>query len=216
MELIRSKARLAILARTHLAPDQEFYLRELVRATGMAPRTIQVELDKLVQAGVLAERRHGNRRYLRAARGHPLFSPIREIVLKTAGIVPVLRAALNDAGTLLALVFGSVATGTAGAESDIDLMIVGKPGLRGLSPRITKVQAELGREINPVVWTPAEFQDRMSKGDPFLTRVLAHPILFVVGDQDELERVGGKRMDSIAPGSKKRNRKPAPGGRRRS
>lgn len=216
MELIRSKARLAMLARTHLAPDQEFYLRELVRATGMAPRTIQVELDKLVQSGILAERRHGNRRYVHAGRGHPLYAAIREIVLKTAGMVPVLRAALGDAGILLAFVFGSVATGTAGAESDIDLMIVGNPGLRALSPRITKVQAELGREINPVVWAPAEFRDRSRKNDPFLKRLLANPILMVVGDEHELERLGGKRVDSAPPGVKKRNRKPGSGGNRRS
>ncbi len=59
--LLRSKAGLAILARTHLEPDREFYLRELVRATGMAPRSIQVQLDRLVQAGVLSDRRDGNR-----------------------------------------------------------------------------------------------------------------------------------------------------------
>ncbi|MEP7326306.1 MAG: nucleotidyltransferase domain-containing protein [Gemmatimonadota bacterium] len=215
MDFIRSRARLAILARTHLAPDQEFYLRELVRATGMAPRTIQVELDKLVASGILAERRHGNRRYLHASRGHPLFSPVREIVLKTAGMVPMLREALEGADVSLAFVFGSVAAGTAGAESDIDLVVVGKTGLRSLSPRLTRAQTELGREINPIVWTPDELRERIAGADPFLARILANPKLMILGEAHDLEGLGRKRLDSAPPSVPKRNRNAATGRQRR-
>lgn len=188
---ISTKAGLAILARTHLAPDQEFYLRELVRATGMAPRTIQRELDRLVAAGILTERRHGNRRYLRAGTGHPLFAPLREIVVRTSGIVPLLRSALGKEGVDFAFVFGSVATGTADARSDVDLFIVGTVGSREVVRRLSPAQQQLGREVSPVVWTPEEFRARRRSDDPFLARVLANPRLMVVGDEGDLARVGG-------------------------
>jgi DNA-binding transcriptional ArsR family regulator len=185
--ILRSKAGLAILARTHLEPDREFYLRELVRATGMAPRSIQVQLDRLVEAGVLSERRDGNRRYLRAARGHPLFMPLREIVLKTAGIVPLLREALGSDGISLAFVFGSAASGTSGANSDVDLMVVGSAGVRGVVGRLRQAQKQLGRDINPVVWTRKEWADRLRRRDHFLFRVLANPRLMIVGTENDAE-----------------------------
>lgn len=188
---LATKAGIAILTRTHLAPDQEFYLRELVRATGMAPRTIQRELDRLVAAGILAERRHGNRRYLRAGIGHPLYAPLRDIVMKTAGIVPLLRSTLGQDGVELAFVFGSVATGTADAQSDIDLFVIATVGLREVVRRLSPAQHQFGREISPVVWSPEEFRTRRRNHDQFLARVLANPRLMVVGDDDDVARLGG-------------------------
>jgi predicted nucleotidyltransferase len=208
-----SRTRQAILALTHLAPEQEFYLRELVRRTGFAPRTVQVELDRLVAAGILRDRRDGNRRYLRASSGHPLFAPLRDIVLKTTGIVPALGDALGSAGVEAAFVFGSVATGTARAESDIDLMVIGSVGQRETVRRLSALQQRLGREINPVVWTAAEYRERAGSADPFLARVLATPRLMVTGTDDDLARLGDTRVAPAARHLPGRNRRAA--GKRR-
>ena len=212
MDFLLSKARRAILARTHLSPEREFYLRELVRETGLAPRTVQLELDRLVTAGLLTERRHGNRRYLRAANGHPLFAPLREIVLKTTGLVPVLREALGTDGVSLALVFGSMATGATGADSDIDLLVVGDVGLRQVSSRLRGSHERLGREINPVVWTVKEFRERIDRKDPFLTRVLANPRLMVVGDERDVAGLGGQPLAAPAGSKRRRGRRHTAGG----
>ena len=179
--IIVSKARRRILAKTLLAPDREFYLRELVRATGLAPRTVQVELDRLVAAEILLERRSGNRRYLRANERHPFYRPLRELVAKGEGLVGVVREALGTDGVDFALIFGSVAAGTAKAESDVDLLIVGDLGLREAVRRVTPLYERLGREINPVVWTKAEFERRRDAGDHFLTNLLSGPQLQVIG-----------------------------------
>lgn len=166
--LLGPKARRAILARTYLDPTHEYHLRELVRRTGLAPRTVHQEVEKLVRADLLAERRDGNRRYLHANERHPLFRPIREIVLKTDGLADVLRDALGTDGIEIALVFGSIAAATPRAGSDVDLLIVGSLGLREASRRLGSAQDTLGREIVPMVWTPAEFDWRRHGKDPFL------------------------------------------------
>ena len=180
-DIIGSKARRRILARTLLTPDREFYLRELARATRLAPRTVQVELDRLVAGGILLERRSGNRRYLRANERHPFYHPLRELVAKGEGLVGVVRDALGTDGIDFACIFGSIAAGTATAESDIDLLIVGDLGLREAVRRVAPLYERLGREINPIVWTNAEFQRRREAGDHFLTNLLAGPKLQVIG-----------------------------------
>jgi predicted nucleotidyltransferase len=191
LELFASRAGAAVLAETFGTPDRELYLRELVRLTGFAPRTIQLELDRLVGTGLLTDRRDGNRRYVRAAKGHPLYAPFREIVMKTSGIVPLLRAALGEARIEFAFIFGSVAAGAAKALSDVDVLVVGAEGLRSVVARLRNVQEAIAREITPVVWTPAEYVNRRNRGDHFLSRVLSEPRLMVVGADDDPFKLGG-------------------------
>jgi predicted nucleotidyltransferase len=182
--LLGTRARRRLLARIYGDPDREFYLRELVRLTGLAPRTVQVELDRLVAAELVMERRSGNRRYLRANIRHPLFRPVYDIVARTDGLAAVLASALGTEGIAFAWVFGSMASGVATAGSDVDLLVVGSVGLREVVRRLSPVQEKVGREINPVVWTRAEFERRRAARDAFLSRVMGGPRLPVVGDAD--------------------------------
>lgn len=191
LEVFASRAGAAVLAETFGAPDRELYLRELVRLTGFAPRTIQLELDRLVRTGLLTDRRDGNRRYVRAAKGHPLYAPFREIVMKTSGIVPLLRGALGEARVEFAFIFGSVAAGAARAGSDVDLLVVGADGLRSIVARLRSVQDAISREVTPVVWTPTEYASRRKRGDHFLSRVLSEPRLMVIGADDAPFKLGG-------------------------
>ena len=179
--VIGPPARLAVLTYTFTDSAREFHLRELVRLTHLAPRSIQQEVEKLVRAGILAERRSGNRRYLRANKSHPLYQPIREIVLKTTGLADVLREALGNDGIDWACVFGSIAADQSVAGSDVDLLIIGSLGLRAAVRRLGKAQEALGREVNPVVWTRKEFEQRRRGADPFLKRLLAGPVIPIAG-----------------------------------
>lgn len=182
--LLGPRARRQLLARIYVAPDREFYLRELVRLTGLAPRTVQVELDRLVAAELVLERRSGNRRYLRANNRHPLFRPVYDIVARTDGLAAVLAGALGTDRIAFAFVFGSMASGVATTGSDVDLLVVGSVGLREVVRRLSPVQETIGREVNPVVWTRAEHERRRAAKDAFLSRVMGGPRLPVVGDAD--------------------------------
>jgi predicted nucleotidyltransferase len=170
-----------VLTHTFVDPNRELHLREVARLAGLAPRSAQQEVDRLVGAGYLLERRSGNRRYLRANKGHPLFRPVREIVLKTTGLADVLRRALGAQGIEWALVFGSFASNEPTAGSDVDLLLVGSLGLREAVRRLGKAQQVLGREVNPVVWSEREYQKRLREGDPFLKRIMAGSTIPIIG-----------------------------------
>ena len=53
--------------------------------------------------------------------------------------------------------FGSHAWGTPTEDSDVDLMVIGDIGLRDIAPRLRPAIDSIGREINPVVMSPAGF-----------------------------------------------------------
>lgn len=169
--------------------SRELHLRELTRQSGLTLGTLQSEVEKLCAADLLLSRRDGNRRYFQANATHPLFPELHQLVLKTAGLREVLAEALQDVdGIELAFVFGSLASGTGKAGSDVDLMIIGDVGLRTLAPRLRKAAERLGREINPVTMTATEFI-RGRASSAFLGDVLAKEKLWIKGSTDELARL---------------------------
>lgn len=165
----------------------ELHLREIHRQTGFAIGTVRQDVEKLVKIGLVSRRKDGNRVYYSANGSHPLAREIHQMVLKTVGLADVLGAALKAENVRCAFVFGSVASGTAGAESDIDLMLIGEIGLRRVSALLSGMGNRLGREINPHVLSASEFSKRINAKDHFLMSVIASPKIFLVGSEHELE-----------------------------
>lgn len=103
------------------------------------------------------------------------------------GLGPRLADALSGLdGIELAFVYGSYAGGTAGAESDIDLFVIGSVGLRKLSPRLRGITETIHREINPSVMTAASYREKYRSGDAYIRNVTKGDKLWIVGSDDEL------------------------------
>lgn len=194
------RTRHAILGLLYARPEREFYQQEIMQAAGVNLSAVQRELGNLLEAGLVRRRRDGNRVYYQADRESPLFPDLQGIVLKTVGLADVLRAALEPVRERIevAFVFGSLAAGDAGAESDVDLMVIGRAGLRQIAPLLAEASGTLGREVNPVTLSPQEWAKRRAEGDHFITTVARAPKLFVLGAADELERLGANRPTAPA------------------
>jgi predicted nucleotidyltransferase len=76
------------------------------------------------------------------------------------------------------------------AESDVDLMIVGDVTLDEVLAQLTPVEREIGREINPTVYSTEEFRTRLQGGNHFLQSVLRGEKVILVGDLDEFGKMG--------------------------
>ena len=166
------------------------HIREIQRQSGLAVGTVRQELRRLADLGIVHATIDGNRTYYEAVQNHPLYPEIRGMVLKTVGLVDVIRESLQGADVRVAFVFGSLARGAENANSDIDLMVIGNLTLRQLSQKLAGVGDKLGREINPHVLTPGDYVRRRNEADHFITNVLAFPKLFVIGEERDLEAMG--------------------------
>ena len=81
-----------------------------------------------------------------------------------------------------AWIYGSVAKQTDTAQSDIDVMLIGeKLRLSKVLELVAPLEAQLGRKINPTCYTPAEFKRRRDEPDSFVNRVLAQPVVPLMG-----------------------------------
>jgi predicted nucleotidyltransferase len=107
------------------------------------------------------------------------------LVLKTSGLVDVLRSALAPLAAQVdaALVFGSVAKGSDTAKSDIDLLVIGETLIYGeLFAALEPASTRLKRTINPTLYSRPEIDKRIRDGNSFVKRVLEQPKLWVIGE----------------------------------
>ena len=183
-----------------LHPGTHFHLREIARATHTQPGTVRRELSLLAQAGVIERDVQGNQTRFRANESYPIYEELRSILKKTAGAADQLRAALAPlTGSIVAaFVYGSVASGQERANSDIDLMIIGTVRFEDVIRLIHPYQEELRREINPHVYTAAEFTRKARENGSFVARILKLPKISVIGDLDELGKLGENRKAKTA------------------
>lgn len=190
VDVVSSRVKAEIFRLLFGLGDPELHLRELVRQSGLSIGTLQQELRRLTRLGLVTSRKDGNRVNYRANPNHPIHNELRAIVAKTDGLAAVLGKPLQHPQVALAFVFGSVAHGIASAESDVDLIVVGPISLRKLSSLLPGVSDKIGREVNPHIFTPDEFRERVHKKDHFLSTVLREPKLFLKGGPNELAAMG--------------------------
>jgi len=75
------------------------------------------------------------------------------------------------------VLFGSLAGGKWGRDSDIDLLIVKRTSVpfyrRMAVVRALVASARRGLPFDPIVLTPAELRNRLARGDQFVAGILA-------------------------------------------
>src|SRR5687768_15364989 len=142
-------------------PERTYHLSELRRLTGLGSASLQRELGKLAEAGLVRSQKVGNLRVFQANTKSPVYEELAGLTRKTLGAQPLLQDALApiQAKLDLAFIYGSVAKGTDTAASDVDVVLVGKGlTLSDVLELLMPVESQLGRKINPSLYTPAEYK----------------------------------------------------------
>lgn len=173
-----------VLAWVYGQPERWFHIQELLRLTCLASASLQREITRLHGAGLLVDERIGNLRRVRANPNSPVFQELVTLVRKTLGVVPTLTEALRPLASQLqlALVFGSVAQGTDHAASDMDVLLVSNTlSLHDLLTALLPVEQRLGRRVEPLLYTVAEFAARREDAGSVLQRILAAPYFLLFG-----------------------------------
>jgi DNA-binding transcriptional ArsR family regulator len=195
LDALFPKIRAELLAATLLHPGRAWYVSDLARHLGVQPSSLQRELAALAEAGILRRRKDGNRVYYQADTGCPLFPELRGLMLKTAGLCDVLRETLGPFGDRIddAFIYGSFARATEVSARDIDVMVVGRVGFAELAPALKVAEEQLGRAVNPSVYTPEEIAKKLASGHHFLRTVMDGEKLFIRGDEGDLATALGRK-----------------------
>ena len=184
--LFGSTGRAKLLVHFYMHPSEAFHIRQLARILGESPGSLSRDLHRLEAVRLLETAHVGNLVRYSLDTSHPLYSDLRQIVLKTAAVDSVLREALQPLGGIeLAVLYGSFVKGEPTSKSDLDLMIVGTVADRALAPALAEAEKSLGREVAYTRYTRQEARARLKQRATFVRTVLAGPTVLVLGNQND-------------------------------
>jgi len=170
-------------------PERSFYTNQLIRLIGAGSAPVQRELKRMSAADLLTVSSVGNQKHYRANMQSPVFAELSALIRKTFGLADVVRHALLPVADQLkvALIYGSIAKGQEHASSDVDLLLITDTlGYADLFALLTEAEAQLGRPINPSLYTAAEWRHRLESGNTFALRLLEQPKIFLIGSENDL------------------------------
>lgn len=170
-----------MLAPLLLNPEHSYRLSELLALSGAGRGASQKHIDNFVEAGVLQEERRGNQRCLQINQAFPLYEELRSICLKSFGLRDGLKSALEPLADQItdAFIFGSVASNTDRADSDIDLMVIGSVPLISLMDVIAPFEKTLGRSIYVHLHDEATWQELLAS-DPVIQQIINSPTIMIL------------------------------------
>jgi predicted nucleotidyltransferase len=178
------KTRRQVLALLYGQPERSFYLREVAARAGGGMGQVQKELAQLAAAGLVLREKRANQVHFRANAAAPIFNELQGIVTKTFGIAGVLTEALAPHARRIrhAVIYGSIAKGTATARSDVDVMLVGDLLTSDVGEELARAEQALGRKVSLITYDAAEFAARVRQSDHFVTAVLSGPTIHLLGE----------------------------------
>jgi DNA-binding transcriptional ArsR family regulator len=183
--LFSSRTRVDILRFLFTNPEGRYYVRQIARELRRDISGIKRELDNLERAGLLTSEKVGNLRYYSVNKTSAIYSEVKGIIAKTVGVQGALTVALSSlAGLRQVWLYTTNSHGPGEGLSPIAVLVVGQVDLRLLNEAITRLEGELGREINYTVFDESEFQRRRAETDPFLTEVLGGRNVLLIGRDD--------------------------------
>jgi predicted nucleotidyltransferase len=207
-----------ILSATMINPKKSWYLTELAHHLKTTPSSLQRELDSLSSAGIIKRVQQRHRVLFQAETEAPFFNDLRNLLVKTCGIVDVIQNSLSEFKPKIqvAFIYGSFAHSQTHIQSDIDLLVIGSLSLEEASPPLRKAESVLGRDVNFMCLSENSLYEKNRSENSFILNILTSKKLFIFGDSNVLQKIVGNKQDSssypITPG----NRKPAKTDRTRS
>lgn len=187
--LLSSKVRAKVLTAFFLSPGAERNAWELTQSLAENYSAVWKELNRLERLGILVSEPRGNAKVYRVNPNCPIESELRSIVLKTEGIGSLLRMKFGAMPSIHSIfIYGSVASGKADQYSDIDLMIIGDDdiSLEDVSSLISDAERMLNRPINYILFTLAEWKEKLKNNDPFAVNVENAEKIILIGENDAL------------------------------
>lgn len=156
LPVFRSRLQGDLLARVLPYPSAELSLTELAERIGASVATVQREVTRLEDAGILMSRRIGRTRLVSANPGSPVYEPLTQLVVVCFGPALIVAEELADvSGIEQAYLFGSWAAryeGQAGsAPADVDLLIIGSPDRDAVHDAALRAERRLGIPVNAVM-----------------------------------------------------------------
>ncbi len=190
--ILRSDTQGRLLARLLADPRRAYNLTELVEWAGSSMPTVQREVGRAEEAGLVTSEKVGPTRLVRANPEHPLFEAVRQLILATYGPPAVVAGEFEGIGDAHAvLLFGSWAARYLGqpgrAPNDIDVLVIGSPDRDAVDDAAERVERGIGMPVQATVRSRSQWT---AERDSFVREVKSRPLVVVLAKDSAVETLG--------------------------
>lgn len=193
VEIFGSGVRFRALRALFAEPGRGFGQRELAAEAGIDPGGVAKLLKRWVASGLVTRRQQdGLPRYHASA--DPALAPLVALMQQDSALVSTLKDALAPVpGVAVALVFGSVARGEAGADSDVDVLVLGSASELKVNAALKPAGRTLGRAVHATASTIEAFIEQVRTGEGFAQDIVQGPRIALLGSLENaiLSNAGG-------------------------
>lgn len=181
LPIFRSRLQGELLAATLLEPERTGSLTDLARRLGADVATVQREVNRLEQAGILTTHRVGNTRLVSADTTSAVYEPLAALVLHAFGPAQVIAQELAPIeGAHEVYIFGSWAARYHGIKgpppADVDVLIIGDPDRDDVYEAALRAERRLTRDVNTTIRSKKAWE---ANREGFVKHVRSSPILVV-------------------------------------
>ena len=185
-----TKTQQRVLGLIYGNPEQSFYANEVVRSANMGRGTVRRELERLASAGLLNVTKAGNQLHYQANSDNPIYEDLVSIIRKTSALVDVLSSSLKpiEQQIQLAFVYDSIPKARQNIPGGVDLIVVSDSlSYAAVLIQLPAAEKILGKSISPTIYTATQFRDRLIAEQPFLTRIVKQPKVWIKGNDAAID-----------------------------
>ena len=178
---LKSDLTIKVLGYYFLNPQARHYVRELAEILKVDPGNLSRKMSELKQEGLFLVEAEGKNKYFILNKKFSLLAEYKSIYELKFGLVETLKKRFKKIADLQeAYIFGSYAKGQFQELSDIDILIVGDHSFKEVLKIIVPLEKTLGREINLIDYSVADFKAKKKEKDDFLTQVFNGRVIKLV------------------------------------
>ncbi|OPY27558.1 MAG: Nucleotidyltransferase domain protein [Methanocella sp. PtaU1.Bin125] len=136
------------------SPTAEFHQAEAIKRSGLSRTTVARLLKEFRKEGLLRVTRKGDLTLYSIVSGHPVVRQLK-IFLNVTNLYEVFQSLSGH--DIEVYLYGSAARGDDEERSDIDLLIIAGPNNQEVLKVLEKARRKISREINAVIYSPADY-----------------------------------------------------------
>jgi DNA-binding transcriptional ArsR family regulator len=186
MPILRSQQQAELLTLLLLHPGTEYSITELSEKLRIPLTTVQREVNRFSQAGLITERRAGRTREVSANPKSRYARPLTELLTVAFGPHIVISEEFADIPATGVAIYGSWAArynGVPGpAPADVDVLVVGEPSRPDIYDAADRAEQRVGFPVNVTLSRPGRWA---AASDALIQQIQSAPQIWIIGPPDD-------------------------------
>jgi len=182
MPILRSQSQAELLTLLLLHPGTEYSITELSEKLSVPLTTVQREVNRFLEVGLITERRAGRTREVSANSRSRYARPLTELLTLAFGPHVVIREEFGDIPAAGIAIYGSWAArynGVPGpAPADVDVLVIGEPARADIYDAAERAEQRIGFPVNVTLASPARWA---AASDALIQQLRSSPVVWVLG-----------------------------------